>query len=114
MNEKTKKIDTILMKFLLSEAESTDKRILSIRSFITALSNAVDKYIVDTTWEADKVERERLAEMVNDMMEVYSNEISELLVKRGKLQKYIELYNIVPPTADTIKDIISKENSLLN
>ena len=114
MDNKTKKIDTILIKFLLSEAESTDKRIMSIRAFIAALNNAVDKYIVDSSWDADKKDRERLAEMVSDMMEIYSNEVSDLLVKRGKLQHYIELFNIPAPNADNIQNIVSKETTLLN
>ena len=86
-----KEIDKILKDFLASEAQATDMRIMSIRHFLSTLNNAVDKYLEES--DEENTERKRLVLMLDDMAEIYRNEISELLVKRGKLQHYIEIFN---------------------
>lgn len=91
MESKAKLIDKILKDFLANEAKATDMRIMSIRHFLTTLNNAVDKYLEESDGETE--ERKRLVMMLDDMAEIYRNEISELLVKRGKLQHYIEIFN---------------------
>ena len=48
MENKGKSIDKILKDFLSGEAEATDMRIISIRHFLSALNNAVDKYIAES------------------------------------------------------------------
>ena len=91
MDDKVKLIDKILKDFLASEAQATDMRIMSIRHFLSTLNNAVDKYLEES--DEENTDRKRLALMLDDMAEIYRNEISELLVKRGKLQHYIEIFN---------------------
>lgn len=91
MDDKVKLIDKILKDFLASEAQATDMRIMSIRHFLSTLNNAVDKYLEES--DEENTERKRLVLMLDDMAEIYRNEISELLVKRGKLQHYIEIFN---------------------
>lgn len=91
MDDKAKLIDKILKDFLASEAQATDMRIMSIRHFLSTLNNAVDKYLEES--DEENTERKRLVLMLDDMAEIYRNEISELLVKRGKLQHYIEIFN---------------------
>lgn len=91
MDDKAKLIDKILKDFLTSEAQATDMRIMSIRHFLSTLNNAVDKYLEES--DEENTERKRLVLMLDDMAEIYRNEISELLVKRGKLQHYIEIFN---------------------
>ena len=91
MDDKAKFIDKILKDFLASEAQATDMRIMSIRHFLSTLNNAVDKYLEES--DEENTERKRLVLMLDDMAEIYRNEISELLVKRGKLQHYIEIFN---------------------
>lgn len=91
MDDKAKLIDKILKDFLASEAQATDMRIISIRHFLSTLNNAVDKYLEES--DEENTERKRLVLMLDDMAEIYRNEISELLVKRGKLQHYIEIFN---------------------
>lgn len=91
MDDKAKLIDKILKDFLASEAQATDMRIMSIRHFLSTLNNAVDKYLEES--DEENKERKRLVLMLDDMAEIYRNEISELLVKRGKLQHYIEIFN---------------------
>lgn len=97
MDDKAKLIDKILKDFLANEAQATDMRIMSIRHFLSTLNNAVDKYLEES--DEENTERKRLVLMLDDMAEIYRNEISELLVKRGKLQHYIEIFN---------KDVISE------
>lgn len=92
MENKGKMINKILKDFLAGEAESTDMRILSIRQFLSALNKAVDKYIENTENTANSEDRKKLVVMLDDMAEIYRNEISDLLVKRGKLQHYIEIF----------------------
>lgn len=91
MESKGKLIDKILKDFLTNEAQATDMRIMSIRHFLSTLNTAVDKYLEETSEENS--ERKRLVLMLDDMAEIYRNEVSELLVKRGKLQHYIEIFN---------------------
>lgn len=91
MDNKAKLIDKILKDFLANEAQATDMRIMSIRHFLSTLNNAVDKYLEES--DEENTERKRLVLMLDDMAEIYRNEISELLVKRGKLQHYIEIFN---------------------
>lgn len=98
MENKAKLIDKILKDFLKNEAQATDVRILSIRHFLTTLNNAVDKYLEESDEESS--EHKRLVIMLDDMAEIYRNEISELLVKRGKLQHYIEIFS---------KEVISED-----
>ena len=91
MDDKAKLIDKILKDFLASEAQATDMRIMSIRHFLSTLNNAVDKYLEES--DEENTERKRLVLMLDDMAEINRNDISELLVKRGKLQHYIEIFN---------------------
>lgn len=92
MENKGKMINKILKDFLAGEAEATDMRILSIRQFLSALNKAVDKYIENTENAANSEDRKKLVVMLDDMAEIYRNEISDLLVKSGKLQHYIEIF----------------------
>lgn len=93
MENKGKLIDKILKDFLSGEAEATDMRIISIRHFLSALNNAVDKYIAESQDAENNEDKKRLVVMLDDMAEIYRNEISDLLVKRGKLQHYLEMFN---------------------
>ncbi len=93
MENKGKSIDKILKDFLSGEAEATDMRIISIRHFLSALNNAVDKYIAESQNAENNEDKKRLVVMLDDMAEIYRNEISDLLVKRGKLQHYLEMFN---------------------
>lgn len=106
MESKGKLIDKILRDFLTNEAQATDMRIMSIRHFLSTLNTAVDKYLEETSEENS--ERKRLVLMLDDMAEIYRHEISELLVKRGKLQHYIEIFNKDNPTYE--KRIVSNTN----
>lgn len=108
MDDKAKLIDKILKDFLASEAQATDMRIMSIRHFLSTLNNAVDKYLEES--DEENTERKRLVLMLDDMAEIYRNEISELLVKRGKLQHYIEIFNkdIVAGNKKEISSIIKQ------
>lgn len=93
MDRNSKVIDNILKGFLKNEAEATDMRILSIRNFLYALNEAVEKYLSDDLVEgSSEKDRETLVNMINDMADIYRNEISELLVKRGRLQHYLEIF----------------------
>ncbi len=93
MNEKGKIIDKILKDFIQNESQATDMRILSIRHFLSTLNTAVDKYLEDTKDAEDAGDRKRLVLMLDDMAEIYRNEVSDLLLKRGKLQHYMEMFN---------------------
>lgn len=93
MENKGKLIDKILKDFLSGEAEATDMRIISIRHFLSALNNAVDKYIAESQDAENNEDKKRLVVMLDDMAEIYRNEISDLLVKRGKLQYYLDIFN---------------------
>lgn len=93
MEQKGKLIDKILRDFLKSETEATDIRIISIRHFLSALNDAVDKYISETVSGQDDEDKKRLVIMLDDMAEIYRNEVSDLLLKRGKLQHYLEMFN---------------------
>lgn len=93
MENKAKIIDGILKDFLKGEAKATDMRILSIRHFLAALNEAVEKYLMENNDNESKEDRERLINMINDMADIYRREISDLLVKRGKLCCYTELFN---------------------
>lgn len=93
MENKGKLIDKILKDFLSGEAEATDMRIISIRHFLSALNNAVDKYIAESQEAENNEDKKRLVVMLDDMAEIYRNEISDLLVKRGKLQHYLEMFS---------------------
>lgn len=93
MDKNSKVIDNILKGFLKNEAEATDLRILSIRNFLFALNDAVEKYLSDELLEgSSEKDRQTLVDMINDMADIYRNEISELLVKRGRLQHYLEIF----------------------
>ena len=108
MDDKAKLIDKILKDFLASEAQATDMRIMSIRHFLSTLNNAVDKYLEES--DEENTERKRLVLMLDDMAEIYRNEISELLVKRGKLQHYIEIFNkdVIAGNKKEIQSIIKQ------
>ena len=106
MDDKAKLIDKILKDFLASEAQATDMRIMSIRHFLSTLNNAVDKYLEES--DEENTERKRLVLMLDDMAEIYRHEISELLVKRGKLQHYIEIFN--KDSSSYEKRIVSNTN----
>ena len=93
MENNGKLVNKILKDFLKGEAETTDMRIISIRHFLSALNNAVDKYIAENYDEKNSEDKKKLAAMLDDMAEIYRNEISDLLVKRGKLQHYLEIFN---------------------
>ena len=108
MDDKAKLIDKILKDFLANEAQATDMRIMSIRHFLSTLNNAVDKYLEES--DEENTERKRLVLMLDDMAEIYRNEISELLVKRGKLQHYIEIFNkdVIAENRKEISSIIKQ------
>lgn len=108
MDDKAKLIEKILKDFLASEAQATDMRIMSIRHFLSTLNNAVDKYLEES--DEENTERKRLVLMLDDMAEIYRNEISELLVKRGKLQHYIEIFNkdVIAENKKEISSIIKQ------
>ncbi len=98
MEQKGKLIGKILKDFLIGEADATDMRIISIRHFLSALNNAVDKYIEESADAKNSEDKKRLVAMLDDMVEIYRNEVSNLLVKRGKLQHYMEMFKDVPKT----------------
>ncbi len=53
--------------------------------------------------------------MLDDMAEIYRNEISDLLVKRGKLQHYLEIFNDeYKPDAKTNKQFTKVKESQSN
>lgn len=53
--------------------------------------------------------------MLDDMAEIYRNEISDLLVKRGKLQHYLEMFNgEYKPTVKISKQLIKVKESQSN
>ncbi len=115
MESKGKLIDKILKDFLAGEAEATDMRIVSIRHFLSALNNAVDKYIEESYDEKNNEDKKRLVVMLDDMAEIYRNEISDLLVKRGKLQHYLEIFNDgYKPTVKTNKHVTKEKESQSN
>lgn len=89
MEKKTQQLNKILDEFLKGEADVTDSRILSIRHFLTVLNESVEKYIASKPEFEDPVVRAKLSEMIDGMAEIYREEISSLLLKRGKLQEYI-------------------------
>lgn len=92
MEHNGKLINKILKDFLVNETEATDMRIMSIRHFLSALNNAVDQYIAESEDEKDIESRKMLVVMFDDMAEIYRNEVSDLLLKRGKLQHYLEMF----------------------
>lgn len=115
MESKGKLIDKILKDFLAGEAEATDMRIVSIRHFLSALNNAVDKYIEESYDEKNNEDKKRLVVMLDDMAEIYRNEISDLLVKRGKLQHYLEIFNDgYKSTVKTNKHVTKEKESQSN
>lgn len=115
MDNKGKLIDKILKDFLAEEAEATDMRIISIRHFLSALNNAVDKYIAESDSAENNEDRKRLVIMLDDMAEIYRNEISNLLVKRGKLQHYMEIFNNeYNTTVKTNKQSVKQKESISN
>ena len=115
MENKGKLIDKILKDFLSGEAEATDMRIISIRHFLSALNNAVDKYIAESQDAENNEDKKRLVVMLDDMAEIYRNEISDLLVKRGKLQHYLEIFNDgYKPTVKTNKHVTKEKESQSN
>lgn len=89
MEKKTQQLNKILDEFLKSEADATDTRILSIRHFLTVLNESVEKYVASKPELEDPDVRTKLSEMIDGMAEIYREEISTLLLKRGKLQEYI-------------------------
>ena len=54
--------------------------------------------------------------MLDDMAEIYRNEISDLLLKRGKLQHYVELFSkdVKAPVSNTEVSSINKVTSSNN
>lgn len=112
MENKAKLIDKILKDFLANEAQATDMRIMSIRHFLSTLNNAVDKYLEES--DEENGERRRLVLMLDDMAEIYRNEISELLVKRGKLQHYLEIFNVDAPVKNKSKSPFEVKGNTYN
>ncbi len=109
MEEKSKIIDKILQEFITNEAQATDMRILSIRHFLSALNNAVDKYLEEQT-DTESEDKKRLVLMLDDMAEIYRHEISDLLVKRGKLQNYMSIFNSSSKTHNNEKTLPGIKN----
>lgn len=89
MEKKAAQLNKILEIFLKGEAEAADNRILAIRGFLTVLNESVEKYVASEPKFSDPSARERLADMIDGMAEIYRQEVSSLLLKRGKLQEYI-------------------------
>lgn len=115
MESKGKLIDKILKEFLSGEAEATDMRIISIRHFLSALNDAVDKYVAESQDTENNEDKKLLVVMLDDMAEIYRNEISDLLVKRGKLQHYLEMFNSeYKPTVKISKQLIKVKESQSN
>ncbi|MDE7314410.1 MAG: hypothetical protein K2N11_01760 [Mucispirillum sp.] len=115
MESKGKLIDKILKEFLSGEAEATDMRIISIRHFLSALNNAVDKYVAESQDTENNEDKKLLVVMLDDMAEIYCNEISDLLVKRGKLQHYLEMFHSeYKHTVKTSKQLIKVKESQSN
>ena len=115
MENNGKLVNKILKDFLKGEEETTDMRIISIRHFLSALNNAVDKYIAENYDEKNSEDKKKLAAMLDDMAEIYRNEISDLLVKRGKLQHYLEIFNDeYKPDAKTNKQFTKVKESQSN
>lgn len=115
MENKGKLIDKILKDFLSGEAEATDMRIISIRHFLFALNSAVDRYIAESENAESDEDKKRLVVMLDDMAEIYRNEISDLLVKRGKLQHYLEMFNDgYKSTVKTNKQFVREKDNQSN
>lgn len=89
MENKSEQLNKILEEFLKSEAETTDSRIVAIRYFLTVLNESVEKYIASKPTSEEAETRIRLSQIIDGMAEIYQEEISNLLLKRGKLQEYI-------------------------
>ncbi len=114
MEQKSKLINKILKDFLIGEAEATDMRIMSIRHFLVALNDAVDSYIKENVDEKDREDSKILVAMLDDMAEIYRNEISDLLVKRGKLQHYMNVFKNNKSNMDSHKKIVEEVVSQSN
>lgn len=89
MEKKSTELNKILEEFLKGEADATDLRILAIRHFLVVLNESVEKYVESKPEFHNPSSREKLAEMIDGMAEIYREEASSLLVKRGKIQEYI-------------------------
>lgn len=116
MENKGKMIDKILKDFITEETKATDMRILSIRHFLATLNKAVDKYLEESEDTYENEDKKRLVTMLDDMAEIYRNEISDLLLKRGKLQHYVELFSkdVKAPVSNTEVSSINKITSSNN
>lgn len=89
MEKKTQQLNKILDEFLKNEARATDARILAIRRFLSVLNESVERYVTSKTEFDDPAARIKLSDMIDGMADIYREEISSLLLKRGKLQEYI-------------------------
>ncbi len=103
MRKEQAKINKILTNFLKSEANVTDERIISIRNFLAILQEATDKYLEDNH---SKEEREELSTLLESMSETYRQEVSHLLVKRGKLAEFVSVLQ-TPTNKEPIPNTIN-------
>ena len=113
MDKKVKLIDNILKDFLAGERAAADNRIMSIRHFLSALDSAVSKHIIEGE-HIKEDEKKRLVNMIDDMADIYKHEISDLLVKKGKLQHYLNIFKQKDTIQDKIETNKALDNSYLN
>ncbi len=94
MESRRKTIDAILEEFLKSEVAATDQRIMSIRSFMEALQKEVAAYTASPAGETSPVGRATLAKLIDDMADIYSQELSQLAVKRNRIYAHLTSVHI--------------------
>ncbi|MBQ3033531.1 MAG: hypothetical protein IJD28_04050 [Deferribacterales bacterium] len=94
MKDRQKTIDIILEEFLKSEVAATDERIMSIRRFMEALQKEVAEYISQPHEKQELIGRETLAGLIDDMADIYSQELSQLITKRSRIYNHLTSVHI--------------------
>lgn len=89
MKNRQKTIDIILEEFLKSEVAATDERIMSIRRFMEALQKEVAEYIARPSQKESLIGRETLAGLIDDMADIYTQELSHLASKRSRIYSHL-------------------------
>ncbi len=103
MDSKHFTIDSLLENFLQSEVAATDKRIVSIRHFLEALQKEVVKYTTSPINTNSNISKTSLAKLIDDMAEIYNDELSHLLTKRNKIYNHLTSVHIAICNGESAK-----------
>lgn len=103
MDNKGKSINVILEDFLKSEVAATDKRIMSIRIFLEALQKEVAKFTSSNDNVNSLLNKTTLAKLIDDMAEIYNEELSHLITKRSKIYNHLTSVSVAATNEESAR-----------